>query len=293
MQQVGSIAALMAEKCLSLLPNFNMPSFSVRRRHRIRSIAAFCLWFIFPAVIFITGYNYVQQRGGFLQALSSFAQLQLQQVNLTVYQGDNQASSVDWHVDPELIKAALPVSVGEAMLDINPDDIRRSISELPWVKSASVKLILPSTLSISIKEQRPFALWQRDEIFYLIDENGAEITNQNLERYDYLPWVVGYGANTRIYEYAALMNDYQDIFQYVKSAYRVGNRRWTLVTENEIEISLSENNPRASLEQLMKLQKQRDILNQDIMAIDLRISGKTFVRQKDSATLSVYSGANT
>ncbi|MFT6072144.1 MAG: cell division protein FtsQ [Alphaproteobacteria bacterium] len=283
----------MAEKCLSLLPNFNMPSFSVRRRHRIRSIAAFCLWFIFPAVIFITGYNYVQQRGGFLQALSSFAQLQLQQVNLTVYQGDNQASSVDWHVDPELIKAALPVSVGEAMLDINPDDIRRSISELPWVKSASVKLILPSTLSISIKEQRPFALWQRDEIFYLIDENGAEITNQNLERYDYLPWVVGYGANTRIYEYAALMNDYQDIFQYVKSAYRVGNRRWTLVTENEIEISLSENNPRASLEQLMKLQKQRDILNQDIMAIDLRISGKTFVRQKDSATLSVYSGANT
>lgn len=270
-----------------------MPSFSVRRRHRIRSIAAFCLWFIFPAVIFITGYNYVQQRGGFLQALSSFAQLQLQQVNLTVYQGDNQASSVDWHVDPELIKAALPVSVGEAMLDINPDDIRRSISELPWVKSASVKLILPSTLSISIKEQRPFALWQRDEIFYLIDENGAEITNQNLERYDYLPWVVGYGANTRIYEYAALMNDYQDIFQYVKSAYRVGNRRWTLVTENEIEISLSENNPRASLEQLMKLQKQRDILNQDIMAIDLRISGKTFVRQKDSATLSVYSGANT
>ena len=287
------MAALMAEKCLSLLPNFNMPSFSVRRRHRIRSIAAFCLWFIFPAVIFITGYNYVQQRGGFLQALSGFAQLQLQQVNLTVYQGDNQASSVDWHVDPELIKAALPVSVGEAMLDINPDDIRRSISELPWVKSASVKLILPSTLSISIEEQRPFALWQRDEIFYLIDDNGAEITNQNLERYDYLPWVVGYGANTRIYEYAALMNDYQDIFQYVKSAYRVGNRRWTLVTENEIEISLSENNPRASLEQLMKLQKQRDILNQDIMAIDLRISGKTFVRQKDSATLSVYSGANT
>jgi len=89
------------------------------------------------------------------------------------------------------------------------------------------------------------------------------------------------------------MQDYKDIFQHIKSAYRVGNRRWTLVTHNDIEISLSEKNPRASLEQLIKLHNNRDILNHDIMAIDLRIAGKTFVRQKNAATLSVYSGINT
>ncbi len=269
------------------------PSLSVRRRQRMRRVGVFLLLFIFPLCSVITGYNYVQGQGGFLRAISDFGQLQLQQVNLTVYQNKQLADRTEWHVDPEAIKAALPIKVGTSMLDINPDTIRRIINDVPWVKSASVKLILPSTLSITLQEQRPFALWQRDEMFYLIDETGAEITNQNLERYNYLPWVVGYGANTRIYEYAALMNDYADIFKHIKSAYRVGNRRWTLVTNKDVEISLSENNPRASLEQLIKLQQKRDILDEDIIEIDLRIAGKTFVRQKNATTLSVYSGVNT
>ena len=297
MQQVGTIAVYIAEKCLSLLPKFSRPRFfpslSVRRRQRLRNIGIFSLLFVFPLCIVTIGYNYVQGRGGFLQAVSDFGQLELQQVNLTVYQGNKIAHRADWHVDPESIKSALPIKVGTSMLGINPDDIRKVINDVPWVKSASVKLILPSTLYITLREQRPFALWQRDEMFYLIDETGAEITNQNLERYDYLPWVVGYGANTRIYEYAALMNDYSDIFKHVKSAYRVGNRRWTLVTHNNVEISLSENNPRGSLEQLIKLQKSRDILNETVSEIDLRIAGKTFVRQKGATTLSVYSGLNT
>ncbi len=291
------MAADLAEKCVSLLPKIDImryfPALSVRRRQRVRNIGVFLLLFVFPTLIVVTGYQYVRGRGGFWHALSEFGQLELQQVNLTVYQAGKLAHRTDWHVDPEAIKASLPIKIGTSMFDINPENILRVIKEVPWVKSASVKLILPSTLSVTLEEQRPVALWQRDEMFYLIDEEGAEITNQNLERYDYLPWVVGYGANTRIYEYAALMNDYVDIFKHVKSAYRVGNRRWTLVTNKNIEISLSENNPRASLENLIKLQKQRNILDEDISEIDLRIAGKTFVRQKNAATLSVYSGLNT
>jgi cell division septal protein FtsQ len=296
LQQIGTIVTFVADKFLSLLPKISKPRFlsalTVRRKQRLRNIGVFCTLFVFPLCIVTIGYNYVQGRGGFLQAVSDFGHLELQQVNLTVYQGDKIAHRVDWRVDPESIKASLPIKVGTSMLDINPDSIRKVINDVAWVKSASVKLILPSTLNITVREQSPFALWQRDEMFYLIDETGAEITNQNLERYDYLPWVVGYGANTRIYEYAALMNDYSEIFKQVKSAYRVGNRRWTLVTHNDVEISLSEHNPRASLEQLINLQKRRNILNENISEIDLRIAGKTFVRPKGATTLSVYSGVN-
>lgn len=298
MQQVGAIAAHIAEKSIAAMPRLDLshyfPALTVRRKLRIKMIATFFSLFVLPILLVVMGYNYVQGKGGLLQAVSDFGHLKLQQVNLTVYQNDTPAHRVDWRVDPEAIKAALPVDIGQSILNIDPNTIRRSVADVPWVKSASVKIILPATLSITLKEQKPFALWQRDEMFYLIDETGAEITNQNLERYDYLPWVVGYGANTRIYEYAALMKDYPTIFQIVKSAYRVGNRRWTLVTNDGIEISLSETNPRSSLEHLMKLQKQQNILGQaEIMAIDLRIAGKAFVKQKNATTLSIYSRVNT
>lgn len=298
MQQVGALAAHIAAKIFSVMPKFGIadyfPEFTVRRKYRIRMALNGFLLFILPIFFIGFGYNYVQGRGGLVEAIAEFGHLKLQQVNLKVYQDQKVAHHVDWHVDPEAIKAVLPISVGDSMLNIDPDTVRRTVTDVPWVKSATVKLILPSTLSVTVKEQKPFALWQRDEMFYLIDETGTEITNQNLERYDYLPWVVGYGANTRIYEYAALMNDYASIFQHVKSAYRVGNRRWTLVTNNGIEISLSETNPRASLEYLIKLEKKQNVLAQpNIMAIDLRIAGKAFVKQKNATTLSIYSGMNT
>ncbi len=296
MQQVGTIAAYLAEKLIATMPKINLPqlNLTVRKKQKIKNVAVFCLLFVFPTAIVYTGYQYVEGTGGFLNAVSNFGQLHLKQVNLTVGQKDKVAHRSEWRVNPEEIKAVLSVKLGDPILDIDPEKIRQLISNVPWVKSASVKIILPSTLSITLEERIPFALWQRDEMFYLIDDTGAEITNQNLERYNYLPWVVGYGANTRIYEYAALMNDYADIFKHVKSAYRVSNRRWTLVTHNDMEISLSENNPRASLEQLSRLQKLRNILQQDIAAIDLRTMGKTFVRPKNASTLSVYrAGQNT
>ena len=172
MQQVGTIAAYVAEKIFSLFPKFDMmryfPSLTVRRRQRVRNVGVFLLLFVFPSLIVVTGYHYVRGQGGFWHALSEFGQLELQQVNLTVYQADKLAHRTDWHVDPEAIKAALPIKLGTSMFDINPDSIRRVINDVPWVKSASVKLILPSTLSVTLQEQRPFALWQRDEMFYLI-----------------------------------------------------------------------------------------------------------------------------
>lgn len=297
MQQVGIIAAHIAEKCFSFIPKINFlkyfPTLSVRKRQKMRSIGNFLLLFVFPVTFVFFGYGYVEGKGGILKAVSDFGHLELKEVRLNVYHGDKTVHHTDWKVSTDAIKSALPVNVGTSMADINLDDIRKIINEVPWVKSSSVKMILPSTLLITLQERRPFALWQHDEMFYLIDETGARITNQNLERYDYLPWVVGEGANTRIYEYAALMNDYVDIFKHIKSAYRVGNRRWTLVTKNDVEISLSENNPRASLEQLIRLQAKRDILNDNITQIDLRIAGKTFIRQKGATTLSVYSGVNT
>ena len=56
---------------------------------------------------------------------------------------------------------------------------------------------------------------------YLIDEAGDIITDQNLERYDYLPWIVGGDANLYAEEYVMMMRDFDHIFQGIKAAYRV------------------------------------------------------------------------
>jgi len=99
-------------------------------------------------MICFTAFSYVQGKGGFLNVLSKFTNLQLQQVNLTVYQGKKIASSVDWHIDTEAVKSAVSAKVGDALFDIDPNKIRRVISDLPWVKSASVKLVYHGLLGM-------------------------------------------------------------------------------------------------------------------------------------------------
>ncbi|MEM6603100.1 MAG: cell division protein FtsQ/DivIB [Pseudomonadota bacterium] len=265
--------------------------FTPRRKRNIKIFSALFFLFFVPVWVFYFGASYIDNQGGVLSTIARFTDLKVRNVSMGVYQDDQAVAQADWRVNKVDILSALPFDINDYILDLDPEEIRVAITAVPWVKSAKVKLQLPDHVLISVEENVPYAIWQVGGDFHLIDEYGNIITNQNLERYDYLPWVVGSDANRHVREYVMMMNDFADLFRGVKSAYRVGNRRWNLLMHNNISVNLSEHNPRASLEKLASLHTKYGILDKHIRAIDLRIPTKTFLRKADDDALRLFQKA--
>lgn len=223
--------------------------------------------------------------------IAEFADMRVRDVSMEVTVGGNRVESARWNVSKrDVIRALGDFQIGQNIFGVSPEEIRQKISAVPWVKSATVRLRLPDTVLISVEERIPYALWQINEKFYLIDKEGAIITDKNPENYA-LPWIVGEGAEKNVQEYVEIMHDFKEIKDLVKAAYRVGRRRWNLDLYNGVEIALAERNPRGSLERLSALMAKHDILRK-VSAIDLRLTDKTFVRLKDKNIMKTWVHGN-
>ena len=254
----------------------------------VRVLSVIVFLFIIPLWMVHLGYIFLNNKGGMIDAVSEFTDLRIRNVSVSVVNQGKPVPFAEWHIDADYIRKNMSFVTGKYILSTDPEVIRKIMTNVPWVKKARVKLQLPDKVMITVEENIPYALWQTGGNFYLIDEQGNIITDKNLERYDYLPWIVGENANHNVRDYVMMMNDFADIFSSVKAAYRVGSRRWTLLLHNDVEVSLSEQNPRASLEKLAKLQKSDHILDKKISAIDLRIPTKTFIRKQDDNAMRFY-----
>ena len=93
-----------------------------------------------------------------------------------------------------LLRAALGVSKGDPILGFSVEMARQRIELLSWVEHATVERQLPGTVVVNLKERRPFAIWQNQGKFVLIDRNGQLVADQNVAEFRTLPLVVGAGA---------------------------------------------------------------------------------------------------
>ena len=90
-----------------------------------------------------------------------------------------------------LLRAALGVSKGDPILGFSVEMARQRIATLSWVEHATVERRLPGTIVVVLQERRPFAIWQNQGKFVLIDRNGQVVANQNVAEFRQLPLVVG------------------------------------------------------------------------------------------------------
>ena len=71
----------------------------------------------------------------------------------------------------------------------------------------------------------------------------------------------------------------------VRAAVWVGGRRWNLRLDDGIDIRLPEENPLFAWTRLATLERDRKLLSQDVIAVDLRIRDRVVVRRRgESAT---------
>jgi len=155
---------------------------------------------------------------------------------------------------------------------------RLQLEKTPLVKQASVRKLFPNQIVIEIVERTPAALWQRDGEIRTIAADGAVIDELGDSGFSDLPFVVGVGANERLPEFRELLDAAQELRPKIMAGVLVDQRRWNLHLRSGMDIKLPEDAPSAAVTTLLGLQRDSHVLDRDILWVDLRTPGKTFVR---------------
>lgn len=177
----------------------------------------------------------------------------------------------------------LQVKRGDNFLKIDIHSLKSRIETLPWVKNVVIKRkFFPNVLEIAIQERNVRSIWQINEKFYPIDEDG-NVINAAFEPREPILLIVGDGAPENINQLLKNIDANKKVLARVKVANFISKRRWNLVLddiEEGITIKLPEENVEKAWKKLLKLDATSGILKRKLTIIDLRLDGKVTVKIK-------------
>jgi cell division protein FtsQ len=190
-----------------------------------------------------------------------------------------------------LLRAALGVSKGDPILGFSLEQARARIETLSWVEHATVERRLPGTVVVYLQERRPFAVWQNQGRFVLVDRAGQIVANQDVAQFRILPLIVGAGAPDAAAPLLDALTDRPALQARVIAAVRVGERRWNLRLNNGADVMLPEGHEVAALDRLAQLQQDHAVLDRPLSAIDMRLPDRLTLRPKPDADVPPAPGA--
>jgi cell division protein FtsQ len=196
--------------------------------------------------------------------------------------------------NPDALQDALGARIGDPVLGFSVEAARQRIDALPFVDHSVVERHLPGTIVVRLAERHPFAVWQNQGRFMLIDRAGnpvrdADISSRDMGGKDaqaflHLPLVVGPGANLAA---AALMDALAGqpaVQDHLTAAVRVGQRRWNLLLRDGTTVLLPEGEDIPALKRLADLQASMKLLDRPVISIDMRLPDRLVVEQPPPAT---------
>lgn len=191
-----------------------------------------------------------------------------------IIEGRNKTSKED------MLKA-VNLQRGDNILEIDLQKIRDSIKALPWIKEVSVsRKYFPNIIHISVSEKSVKSIWQYQNEFYPIDEDGHIIETEYVPQQKLL-LIVGEGAPEHIKELQEIIEKDQELYSRLKAANFISKRRWNLIfddIEHGITVKMPEEDLEKAWKKLVKLDKTRGILKRKLTFIDLRLKNKVIVR---------------
>ncbi|MBR6411762.1 MAG: FtsQ-type POTRA domain-containing protein [Alphaproteobacteria bacterium] len=187
---------------------------------------------------------------------------------------------VKGHIRTELkdIHQVTNLSQSMPIFDVDLKEIHEKISALPWIKSVLIERQLPSSLVITVMEKTPIAMWQNNKKYMPLDEEGHPIPDEKTKLSD-LILVVGGDAPEHTVELLNTLKNYPLIRERVKSAVRVGNRRWNLRLDavDGLVVELPEKDVANALERLQKSIQEDKLFQKDITSVNLREGDRLIV----------------
>ena len=186
--------------------------------------------------------------------------------------------------DVATILAALDAQAGTPILGVDPARAREQLERLPWVSSAAIERRLPSTLYVHLVERQPLAVWQHEGKQELIDRSGTVIPVTDLARFGKLPTVVGDDhARRGAAQLLDLLASEPALARRVTAAVMIGDRRWNVRIDNQIDVMLPEDDMAGAWAKLAELEKTSRILQRDVETVDLRLPDRLVMRVNDAA----------
>ncbi len=182
-----------------------------------------------------------------------------------------------------LLRKALGVAKGDPILGFSVEAARERIEKLSWVEHVAVERRLPDTIFVDLSERRPFAIWQYQGKFQLIDRAGEVVTDEDVTNFTDLPLVVGQGAPAYASDMLNALAAVPDIHSRVAAIIRVGERRWNLQLRNTVTVMLPEGHEAAALTRLADLQARQQLLDRPLVFIDMRLADRLAVRPRPPA----------
>jgi len=182
-----------------------------------------------------------------------------------------------------LLWAAIGVSKGDPILGFSLEETRARLETIPWVEHATVERRLPGTVVVNLQERRPFAVWQNQGKFVLVDRSGQVVTNQDVAQFPHLPLIVGQGAPGASAGLLDALRERPALAEKVVASVRVGERRWNLRMTNGTDVMLPEGHEVVALDRLIQLQQQHAVLDRPLAAIDMRLPDRLVFRPKPEA----------
>lgn len=179
----------------------------------------------------------------------------------------------------DLVEAAIGVSRGDPILDFSPAEVRARLETIAWVESAHVERRLPGTILVRLQERTPFAIWQNQGRFAIIDRDGKVVTSETLDAFGPLPLVVGAGAERHGAALYDLLLAHRPILERTQAMVRVGERRWNLRLHNGMDVLLPEGQEAPALNRLAEMHARHALLDRPLVAIDMRLPDRMVLRQ--------------
>ncbi|QDH14671.1 FtsQ-type POTRA domain-containing protein [Oecophyllibacter saccharovorans] len=177
----------------------------------------------------------------------------------------------------------LDTRVGNGLFGFSVEKARRRIDTLPFIAHSTVERRLPDTIVVTLVERVPIAIWQNGGRFELINKDGEQVSQGNVDPTDAhvfrkLPLVVGRGANTQAASVIEALNRYPDLRTRTLALVRIGERRWNLALDNGMQILLPEGQEDAAFHRLTEYQDHYQLLDRPLAAIDMRLPDRMVIR---------------
>jgi cell division protein FtsQ len=179
-----------------------------------------------------------------------------------------------------LLMAAIGATPGQSLLGYSVGAARARIQTLTWVENASVERRLPDTLVVKLTERRPFAVWQNQKKFILIDRAGQVVADQDVAAFGNLPLVVGPDAPAHAAGMLDALGQYPTLQSHVAALVRVGERRWNLHLNTGADVMLPEGHETEALARLAELQASDSLLDRPLAVVDMRLPDRLVVRPR-------------
>ena len=185
------------------------------------------------------------------------------------------------NVEKESIESKLQKYFKSSIFLLPLEKINEDLQDNNWIKSVKLKTNYKDTLNINIIEHKPFAIYSYNKKKFFFDING-KIIDQVKNNHDFDLNLLVFEGNSSNLNAKSIINvlqnlNFQKKFKITQLVF-INKRRWNIFINNRNKLMLSETDPKKSLENFIKIEKNlsKAELN-NIKIFDLRNISKTLL----------------